>query len=51
MTSAFVPRESLPGETRVALSPETAKRFVKSGLTLGVESGAGLSAVVGLRPR
>lgn len=44
MTSAFVPRESLPGETRVALSPETAKRLVKSGLALGVESGAGAAA-------
>lgn len=44
MTSAFVPKETQPGETRVALSPETAKRLVKSGVDLAFESGAGENA-------
>ena len=37
----FVPKECAPGETRVAATPETVKRFVKAGLEVGVESGAG----------
>jgi len=44
MTSVFVPKETRPGETRLALSPETAKRLVQSKLELVVESGAGLAA-------
>ena len=44
MTTVFVPKESRPGETRVALSPETAKRLVQSGVTLTLESGAGTAA-------
>jgi proton-translocating NAD(P)+ transhydrogenase subunit alpha len=39
-----VPKESAPGETRVALVPEVADRLVKAGLELTVESGAGASA-------
>ena len=44
MTLVFVPREVRPGETRVALSPETAKRFVGLGLEVALEPGAGVPA-------
>jgi len=44
MPSVFVPKETRPGETRVAASPETAKRLVQAKLELGIESGAGLAA-------
>ncbi len=37
----FVPRESHPGETRVALTPETATRLVKLGASVQLERGAG----------
>jgi NAD(P) transhydrogenase subunit alpha len=40
-----VPRETVPGETRVALIPETVARLVKSGLELSVEAGAGERAM------
>ena len=39
-----VPKESAPGETRVALVPEVADRLVKAGLEITVEAGAGASA-------
>ena len=39
-----VPRESHPQETRVALSPETAKKFHALNLDVVVERGAGASA-------
>jgi H+-translocating NAD(P) transhydrogenase subunit alpha len=39
-----VPRETATNERRVALVPETVQRFVKSGLGVRVERGAGLSA-------
>lgn len=41
MTTVLVPRESRPGETRVAASPETVKRLVRRGLEVRVERGAG----------
>jgi NAD(P) transhydrogenase subunit alpha len=44
MPILFVPRESLSGETRVAVSPETAKRYVAAGLAVSVEAGAGVEA-------
>ena len=44
MALAFVPKETREGETRVAISPETLKRFVKSGLDVAVEKGAGEAA-------
>jgi NAD(P) transhydrogenase subunit alpha len=44
MTIVFVPKESRPGETRVALSPETAKRLCQARLELVVEPGAGAAA-------
>ena len=40
-----VPREIVPGETRVALVPETVARLVKAGLEVAVESGAGALAM------
>jgi NAD(P) transhydrogenase subunit alpha len=39
-----VPRQDSEGETRVALTPNVAKRLVDQGLTVAVESGAGASA-------
>lgn len=41
MPQIFVPREIVEGETRVACTPETAKRYVKEGLDVAIESGAG----------
>jgi NAD(P) transhydrogenase subunit alpha len=39
-----VPREVAPGETRVAVVPETAGKLVKAGLQVLVETGAGARA-------
>jgi H+-translocating NAD(P) transhydrogenase subunit alpha len=39
-----VPAETLPGETRVAVTPETAKKFMAQGHTVRIQSGAGLAA-------
>jgi len=36
-----VPRETAPGERRVALVPESVQRLVTDGFTVGVETGAG----------
>ncbi len=44
MPRIFVPKEIAPGETRVACTPETTKRYVKEGLEVVVESGAGRHA-------
>ena len=41
-----VPAETRPGETRVALTPETAKKLKAQGHSLHVQSGAGLAASV-----
>jgi NAD(P) transhydrogenase subunit alpha len=41
MTLLFVAKESLPGETRVAASPETVARMTKNGLHVQVAAGAG----------
>jgi NAD(P) transhydrogenase subunit alpha len=46
MALVFVPKETRAGETRVACSPETVKRFVKSGLKVAVQKGAGEAAGV-----
>lgn len=40
-----VPREAAPGETRVALVPETVKKLIAAGFSVSVESGAGLTAL------
>ncbi|MEH0688192.1 Re/Si-specific NAD(P)(+) transhydrogenase subunit alpha [Vibrio cholerae] len=39
-----VPRESLPGETRVAASPKSVEQLIKLGFSVAVESGAGEKA-------
>lgn len=39
-----VPAETMAGETRVAVTPETAKKLVAQGHTVRVQSGAGLAA-------
>ncbi|RSZ42552.1 MULTISPECIES: Re/Si-specific NAD(P)(+) transhydrogenase subunit alpha [unclassified Variovorax] len=39
-----VPAETLAGETRVAVTPETVKKLVASGHTVRVQSGAGIAA-------
>jgi NAD(P) transhydrogenase subunit alpha len=42
-----VPKETLPGERRVALVPEAARALVKANLQVAVEAGAGASAFFG----
>ncbi|HET9234092.1 MAG TPA: Re/Si-specific NAD(P)(+) transhydrogenase subunit alpha [Candidatus Eisenbacteria bacterium] len=44
MPTLFVPKEILPGETRVAATPETVKKLIKAGWNVTVESGAGAGA-------
>lgn len=39
-----IPRESLPGETRVAATPQTVEQLIKLGYSVLVESGAGTAA-------
>ncbi|GAB2901409.1 Re/Si-specific NAD(P)(+) transhydrogenase subunit alpha [Paralcaligenes ginsengisoli] len=39
-----IPRESLPGETRVAATPETVKKYISGKHTVIVEHGAGAAA-------
>ena len=39
-----VPRETRPGERRVALAPDSCKKLIQAGYTLAVESGAGDAA-------
>jgi H+-translocating NAD(P) transhydrogenase subunit alpha len=41
-----VPTETMVGETRVAVTPETAKKLTAQGHTVRVQSGAGLAASV-----
>jgi NAD(P) transhydrogenase subunit alpha len=41
-----VPAETQPGETRVAVTPETAKKLVAQGHVVRVQSGAGVAASV-----
>lgn len=46
MTKIAVLKEVAPGETRVAASPETVKKFIGLGANVSVESGAGISASI-----
>ena len=39
-------RETAAGETRVAMTPETVKKFIALGATVAVEAGAGASASI-----
>ena len=41
MVRVAVPRETIPGETRVALVPESVSRLVRAGVEVVVERGAG----------
>ena len=43
-----IPRETREGETRVAATPETVKKYVAGKHQVMVERGAGLDAVVGI---
>ena len=40
----LIPVESLPGETRVAATPDTVKKFVSFGCSVAVERGAGAAS-------
>ncbi|MGH7025386.1 MAG: NAD(P)(+) transhydrogenase (Re/Si-specific) subunit alpha, partial [Caulobacteraceae bacterium] len=44
MVRLAVTRERRPGETRVALTPDTVKKLIGQGLAVTVETGAGVSA-------
>jgi H+-translocating NAD(P) transhydrogenase subunit alpha len=44
MLKIGVPRESTPGETRVALVPQALAPLIKAGLAIQVEAGAGVAA-------
>ena len=46
MTKIAVLKETAAGETRVAASPETVKKFIALGATVSIEKGAGLSASI-----
>lgn len=46
MPNLFIPKESPPGETRVAATPETVRLYIKAGLAAAVESGAGEKAFI-----
>ncbi|MFP6767213.1 MAG: Re/Si-specific NAD(P)(+) transhydrogenase subunit alpha [Planctomycetaceae bacterium] len=39
-----VPRERVAGETRVAVTPRTVKRLVRAGLSVHIETGAGIAS-------
>src|SRR5512132_3281242 len=41
-----VPKERMPGETRVATSPDVVKKFVGLGLEVVIEAGAGEDAAM-----
>ena len=41
-----VPVETAPGETRVAVTPETAKKLIAQGHVIRVQGGAGVAASV-----
>ena len=40
----LIPVESMPGETRVAATPDTVKKFISLGCDVSVEQGAGVSS-------
>jgi NAD(P) transhydrogenase subunit alpha len=44
MVTVAVPRETVPGERRVALVPDSVKRLAAAGVTVRVERGAGAGA-------
>lgn len=46
MNTVSIPKESRPGERRVAAIPETVKRLVKEGFSVEVQAGAGKGAQI-----
>ncbi len=40
-----IPKEIMPGEARVSATPETVKKFVQDGMTVYVQSGAGVKSL------
>ena len=44
MVNVFVPKETAPGETRVAATPETVKKMVAAGFRVTVQQAAGSGA-------
>ena len=44
MPNIFIPKETSKNETRVAATPDTVKRMIKTGFRVTVESGAGFGA-------
>ena len=46
MTLIGVPRETAPGERRVALVPKVVERLCGAGLSVVVEAGAGAGALI-----
>jgi NAD(P) transhydrogenase subunit alpha len=46
MPTVLIPKETRPGETRVAATPASIKRYIKDGFTVVVESGAGAGSSI-----
>ena len=44
MVKVFIPKEQRAEETRVAATPETVKRLIKTGFEVTIEAGAGTEA-------
>ncbi|HSM14397.1 MAG TPA: Re/Si-specific NAD(P)(+) transhydrogenase subunit alpha [Thermoanaerobaculia bacterium] len=44
MARVFIPKESRPGELRVAAVPETVKKLAKAGLEIEIQRGAGVAS-------
>lgn len=40
-----IPKEIMPGEARVAATPETVKKFIQDGMSVLVETGAGVKSL------
>ena len=45
-----IPAETLAGETRVAATPETVKKFVAMGCKVVVQAGAGVVSTAPMKP-
>ena len=46
MPTVFVPTEVRAGETRVAATPDTVARYIKHGMTVRVQAGAGTNSCI-----
>ena len=47
MLKIFVPKETVPGETRAAATPDSVRRTLKRGASVTVESGIGAACAIG----